>query len=146
MTNFLKFVIPQSMKRLIYFIFLLSFLNRVKAAVIPKTYRAISTSLAIKIDGKGNDEAWKTAEVASNFKQLDPVQGNDPSQQTEVRLVYDNTALYIFARMYDAHPDSILHELGNRDEGSELNSDAFRFGFDPYNKRQNGFFGRKQNH
>lgn len=139
MTNFLKFVIPQSMKRLIYFIFLLSFLNRVEAAVIPKTYRAISTSLAIKIDGKGNDEAWKAAEVAGNFKQLDPVQGNDPSQQTEVRLVYDNTALYIFARMYDAHPDSILHELGNRDEGSELNSDAFRFGCDPYNKRQNGY-------
>lgn len=107
--------------------------------VVPKTYRATFTNSPIKIDGKNNDEAWIKAEIAKDFTALDPVEGAAPTQQTEVRVMYDNSAVYLIAKMYDSHPDSILHELGNRDEASELNSDSFRFGFDPYNKRQGGY-------
>lgn len=39
--------------------------------------------------------------------------------------------------LYDENPDSILHELGNRDDG--LNADYFRFVIDPYNLRQDAF-------
>ncbi len=107
--------------------------------VIPKTYEAKATTLDIKIDGKMNDDAWKAANIAGDFIQLEPVEAAAVTQRTEVRLLYDNTAIYVFARMFDAQPDSILHELGNRDEGLDLNADGFRFAFDPYNKRQNGY-------
>ena len=107
--------------------------------VIPKTYEAIATSLDIKIDGKLNDEAWKKANSAGDFIQLEPVEAASVTQRTEVRVLYDNTAIYVFARLFDSRPDSILHELGNRDEGLNLNADGFRFAFDPYNKRQSGY-------
>lgn len=94
---------------------------------------------SIKIDGIIDDKAWEKANLAGDFQQLDPLEGNEVSQKTEVRLLYDNTAIYIAAMLYDTSPDSILHELGNRDEASTLNADAFRFGLDPYNQRQNGY-------
>ena len=109
------------------------------ADVIPKRYFANELTSSIKFDGIPNDIAWKSAAVADNFIQLEPFEGALVSQKTEVRLLYDNTAIYVLAIMYDTHADSILHELGNRDEGYKLNSDAFRFGIDPYNNRQNGY-------
>lgn len=107
--------------------------------VTPKTYSATFATGALKIDGQIDDGAWNAATVAKDFIQLDPTEGAPVSQQTEVRLLYDHDAIYVSAMMFDTHPDSILHELGNRDENDQINSDQFRFGFDPYNKRQDGY-------
>jgi hypothetical protein len=109
------------------------------ADVIPKTYTVQRTSLPIVIDGEGIDSAWVNASIATDFVQLDPVEGLPASQHTEVKVLYDNSAVYVLAKMSDTHADSILHELGNRDEGDNLNTDAFRFGLDTYNKRQSGY-------
>ena len=121
-------------------LFILSFCNFTSfSEVIPKTYEAKSTTSEIKVDGKADESTWESATIAGDFAQLEPVEGTPVTQRTEVKLMYDNTAIYIFAKMYDTNPDSILHELGNRDEGGSLNADGFKFGFDPYNKRQNGY-------
>lgn len=109
------------------------------AEVIPRHYTATRIHTAINIDGKADEPAWQEGILTGDFTQLDPVEGAAVTQRTEFRLVYDNTSVYLTAHMFDTHPDSILRELGNRDEGSSLNSDAFRFGLDPYNKRQSGY-------
>ncbi len=109
------------------------------AEVQPKKYTAKPLSSAIKIDGTPNEPAWNSANVAENFIQLDPVEGAQASQRTEVKVLYDNNAVYFSAILYDSHPDSILHQLGNRDESGDLNSDFFRIGIDPYNIRQGGY-------
>ncbi len=109
------------------------------AEVIPKKYHVERRSSEIKIDGLPVEDAWSVASIAGNFIQHDPVEGAPVSQQTEVRILYDNTAIYLSVILYDNHPDSILHELGNRDEGGKLNCDAFHFGIDPYNKREDGY-------
>lgn len=129
------------MMRATFILFFTFFMITLKgfSEVVPKTYEAIPTSTDIKIDGKLNDEAWKSANIAGDFIQLEPVEAASVTQRTEVRVLYDNTAIYVFARLYDNRPDSILHELGNRDEGLNLNADGFRFAFDPYNKRQSGY-------
>lgn len=108
-------------------------------AVVPKTHCAGPVTGRIDIDGDLSEPAWAKAEIADGFIQLDPTEGAPASQQTQVRVLYDQTAIYISAYLFDTHPDSILHQLGNRDEGGELNSDAFRIGLDPYNKRQNAY-------
>ena len=127
------------MKKQLLILFFLISISLSYGEVIPKVYKATFSSSEIKIDGYGNDVAWKDAVIATDFIQLDPVEGDQPTQRTEVRLMYDNTAIYIFAHLFDSSPDSILHELGNRDESQSLNSDGFRIGLDPYNKRQNGY-------
>jgi len=53
-------------------------------------------------------------------------------------VAYDDEALYIAARMYDDHPDSIVSRIGRRD--AEMSSDWFGFAVDSYHDRRNAFF------
>ncbi|HSH50315.1 MAG TPA: DUF5916 domain-containing protein, partial [Bacteroidales bacterium] len=78
-----------------------------------------------KIDGRLDDEIWLNAPVAKDFIQYEPYNGHAPSLPTEVKILYDNHAIYFGAIMYDNHPDSIIKDLGNRDEYTSLNADLF---------------------
>ena len=78
---------------------------------------------SIKIDGSLEDEAWLNLPVAGDFQELSPQPGTPPQFQTEVRFAYDDAALFIGARMWDAAPDSILHQLSERDRMA--NTDEF---------------------
>jgi len=103
-----------------------------------RVYLIQRTARAPKIDGLLTDESWKNIESTGNFIQNLPLEGKPATQQSEIKLLYDNNALYVYARMFDTNPDSILHELGNRDD-QNLNTDYFRIGIDPYNLRQDGY-------
>ncbi len=121
----------------VFIIFLFSF--NAFADVVPKAYETVRLTGVVKIDGILNDEGWKNVPVADGFIQLEPTEGASTAQRTEVRLAYDNTAIYVSAMMYDSSPDSILHELGLRDESDMLNADYFKAAFDTYNNRQDGY-------
>ncbi len=106
---------------------------------VKKIYLATRLESVLKIDGILEEAAWEKAQIADNFIQLEPSEGLAVSQRSVVRLMYDNANLYVCAMLYDTSPDSVLQELGNRDEGGSINSDAFRLGIDPYNTRQTGY-------
>jgi len=92
-----------------------------------------------KIDGIIEEEIWKDVNIISDFVQYLPIEGNSPDHKTEVRIAYDNEAIYFAAFLYDSATDSILGELGSRDaEG--INADYFRVALDPYNNRQDAYF------
>ena len=63
-------------------------------SVAPKI-RAIRTTNPIKLDGVLNEPDWDRAPVISNFKQVEPKQGEPASFGTEVRVLFDNKNLYI---------------------------------------------------
>lgn len=98
---------------------------------------AVRTDKAPKIDGVIEPEIWSKAKPFSDFTMNRPIEGAQPTMKTEVAILYDDNAIYVSAMMYDPHPDSILHELGMRDD--DLNADLFRFVIDPYNIRQDAF-------
>ncbi len=98
------------------------------------TTRAVKTP---KIDGLLDDETWKSVPIISDFKQNFPNYNAEPTQTTNVQIVYDNTAIYIAAFLYDSCSDSICKQLGNRDD--QLNADNFRVVFDTYNTEQDAF-------
>ena len=100
--------------------------------------RVVRASGPISVDGNLDEAAWQAAPAIGGFKQRDPNEGSDPTQKTEVRLVYDEQALYVGARMYDTHPDSIVKILARRDGGSR--SDYFQVYVDPYYDRRTGYF------
>ncbi len=85
------------------------------------------------IDGIINEEIWEDAAVANDFFQFVPYNGHQPSQKTEVKIIYDNNAIYIGATLYDTAPDSIYRELGKRDEAGNLNADLFTVLINPFN-------------
>lgn len=103
-----------------------------------KSVSAFSTTEDIKIDGKLKEPAWMNAEPATGFIQYNPYNGAKPSFQTTVKILYDHTALYVGAMMYDPSPDSIFRELGLRDS-DHLNADFFSADFAPYNDGLNAF-------
>lgn len=103
-----------------------------------KKAEAGRTSAVIKIDGILDEDAWKQALPASDFIQRLPYNGFAASFRTEVRFVYDNTALYVGAMMSDTNPDSIPAQLGLRDSQG-LNADYFMLMLCPFNDGLNAF-------
>ena len=94
---------------------------------------------APKIDGVLDDEAWKDAEVAKDFVILRPDNGKQApeSHQTEVKVIYDDDAIYISANMMDPNPTNIPMEFTNRDNFGQ--SDFFLVTINPNDDGQNPF-------
>src|SRR4029450_2032734 len=61
----------------------------------------------IVVDGLLNDEVWLRAPAATSFTQRDPEEGKPVSEDTELRIAYDEEALYVGARMHDREPARI---------------------------------------
>jgi hypothetical protein len=77
----------------------------------------------VLVDGTLDEEVWKTATAVADFTQRDPDQGVPPRQKTEVRIAYDDDAVYVGARMFDTAPDSVVARVARRDNSA--NSDMF---------------------
>src|SRR5215217_7699274 len=60
------------------------------------------------IDGRSDDAVWRDAPKFSEFRQFEPRVDVPPSFKTEFQVAYDEKHLYVFARMFDPHPDSIM--------------------------------------
>ncbi|MCK9409543.1 MAG: carbohydrate binding family 9 domain-containing protein [Bacteroidetes bacterium] len=103
----------------------------------PKSLKAVRTTSAPIIDGNGNDAVWQSANSASDFVQREPVDNAAESERTEFKILYDDNNIYVYAMMYDSHPDSIVSRLARRDDIPE--SDWFGLGFDSYYDRQTAF-------
>jgi len=102
-----------------------------------KRVSATRTSEKISIDGTMAETSWRNAEVATDFLERNPTEGRRPKFRTEVRILYDHDNIYILGYCYDSHPDSILTQLGERDD--RLNADLFSVFFDTYNNMLDAF-------
>lgn len=124
------------MKRLFLFIALFQLITLSFAQEI-KQVKALRVIQVPKIDGVLDDEAWKEGVNATDFIQRALKPGEPALRKTEVKIVYDDIAMYVGAMMYDNKPDSILCELCQRD--NEANSDLFGLILDTYNDDINGY-------
>ena len=104
-----------------------------------KVLQAKSTIGNITIDGKNNEEAWQSAPIATDFIMFEPDNGKPISatKKTEVKVLYDNTAIYILATLNDDEPNKISKELTNRDVFGI--SDHFSVSINGYNDGQQDF-------
>ena len=100
--------------------------------------RATRLQGALSIDGKLDEPAWPNAVAHTTFVQRDPNEGQKATEETEVRVLYDDDAIYVGARLRDSTPSGIKALLGRRD--SELNSDSFTVYIDSYNDKRSGFY------
>jgi hypothetical protein len=92
----------------------------------------------IRLDGRLDEAAWQKASVMSDFTQSYPKPGAQPTDRTEVRVLYDDAAIYVGVRMFDAHPDSIAAQLARRD-ASGIYSDWIHVIIDSYHDRRTAF-------
>ena len=100
--------------------------------------RAARLTSAISVDGLLSEEVWKNGNAVTEFKQRDPNEGAPASQRTEVRVAYDDDAIYVGARLYDTAPESIYVRLSRRDVS--VPADRFSIYLDPYHDRRSGYY------
>ena len=93
----------------------------------------------IEIDGKLDENTWQTASIANDFIMFDPDNGKaiPENKRTEVKVLYDNDAIYIGAIMYDDNPEKILREITQRDNFGT--SDLFGVFINGFNDGQQDF-------
>jgi hypothetical protein len=106
------------------------------AAEAEKVAHALRASGPISIDGRLDEPAWQAAPVAGGFLQRDPDQGQPATEATELRLLFDDRALYVGARLADDEPAAIVRQLSRRDAPAE--ADTFTLYLDPHRDRRTG--------
>ncbi|HXG86945.1 MAG TPA: DUF5916 domain-containing protein [Vicinamibacterales bacterium] len=92
----------------------------------------------IELDGRLDEPSWATAPLAKDFIQNDPREGEPATFDTEVRLVYDDDALYIGVFAKDDKPSGIIiNEL--RKDFNTGNGDGFQVIIDTFLDERNGY-------
>ncbi|MDE0083768.1 MAG: DUF5916 domain-containing protein [Gammaproteobacteria bacterium] len=98
--------------------------------------RAVRHSGSISIDGVLDEAAWFEAPPVPEFVQTLPFEGAPVSERTEVRLAYDDDAIYVGATLDDRSP--VTTRLARRDAALG-DSDLFLVLFDSYHDHETGY-------
>jgi hypothetical protein len=103
----------------------------------------VRRSTPITVDGKLDEAAWAAATPISEFRQTRPTEGAAATLATEFRILYDDDALYVAARMSEpmgvagiraplARRDQLLAANGNNGSFNSLTTDKIAIVLDPY--------------
>jgi hypothetical protein len=98
---------------------------------------AVPANTPMVLDGRFSEEIWQQAPPVSDFQQREPAEGQPPSMRTEARMVYDESALYVAVRAFDADPDKLVGILTRRDQRSP--SDWIRVVVDSYFDKRSAY-------
>ncbi|MBI4541126.1 MAG: carbohydrate binding family 9 domain-containing protein [Gemmatimonadetes bacterium] len=103
--------------------------------------QAAPASGPIVIDGRLDEPSWAGAQPMTGFWQQEPETGYPATQQTVVRILYDEGFLYLSALCYDPDPAHLLSKTLERDYAglSVHNMDFFSFYLDTFLDRKNSF-------
>ncbi len=105
--------------------------------------RPVANAVAITnppiIDGQvSNDSIWRDIPTIGTLTQSQPNAGFPASENTDIRIAYTSTHLYVSVVCFDKNPDGLVISDARRD--ADLNgSDAILLIFDTYHDTQNGF-------
>ncbi|MGI9174453.1 MAG: DUF5916 domain-containing protein [Rhodothermales bacterium] len=98
---------------------------------------AAQVTRSLAVDGRLDEADWAAAIPIAGFTQFEPVEGGAPSQQTTVRVLYGDNALYVGAVLRDSEPDEVVQTLSRRDEPSLV--DRFWVAIDSYLDRKTAY-------
>lgn len=92
----------------------------------------------VKIDGVVNEPAWDSADAASNFYMILPMDTSYAKVRTDVKMTYDDKNIYLLVINYNGAPGPYMVESLRRDF-SFLKNDNFLLFMDPFDDQTNGF-------
>lgn len=102
-----------------------------------KSIEAVRAEQPLRVDGILDEPVWQRP-GRSDFLQVDPDEGQTPTEITSVWVAFDDAALYVAARLHDRSPREIVQRLGRRDTSPD--ADWFYVGIDSYHDRRTGFY------
>jgi len=104
-----------------------------------KSIQMVRTGTPPIIDGVLDDAVWEQAAYIDEFHQIIPVDHGEPSERTEVRILYDDDALYLGVKMY-IDPQLITANTLKQNTTFFGSDDYFSLSFDSFNTQRGGYF------
>jgi len=104
-----------------------------------------------QIDGFVTDPVWLSAEAFTRFRQADPRPGDNPTESTELRVLYDHASLYIGVLCRDSEPgrisaNNMSHDGGGPEQGMNFgqasrgaSDDIIRILLDPFQDKRSAY-------
>jgi hypothetical protein len=103
------------------------------------TVRAVRLDAPLTIDGRLDEGVYASIPPIADFIQQEPKEGQPATEKTEAWILFDETSIYIAARMWDSHPErEVANEL-RRDNGNILGNENFTFVIDTFHDKRNGY-------
>ncbi len=104
------------------------------------TVRAIRLDEAIGLDGVLDEPVYAAVPAITSFIQQVPDIGAPATERTEAWILFDETNVYVSARVWDSAPESqwVANEM-RRDTNQLRQNDTFAVFFDTFYDRRNGF-------
>ncbi len=106
----------------------------------PPRMSAQRISEEIKVDGVLDEPAWQNVEPIRELYQVQPDEGEPVTEQSEVRIMYDDNKLYFGFIFYDSEMDKIVANDMRRDSPGLRSNDYGFLLLDTYNDRRNAVF------
>jgi hypothetical protein len=118
--------------------------------------RAVRVDQGPKIDGHLSDPVWQSAILFAEFRMVEPQPNSDPTEKTELRVLYDEGSLYIGLLCLDGEPrriaaNTMAHDdtggsgggwmgMGFHHGGPDTSSDDLvRVLIDPFQDKRNAY-------
>ncbi|MFM8349052.1 MAG: carbohydrate binding family 9 domain-containing protein, partial [Bacteroidota bacterium] len=102
-----------------------------------KTVDALKTGNRLKVDGHLDEHEWKLAKPGPRFIQIEPFQGNAPTQDTDLRVVYNKDFLYLGVFAKDSLGKKAIRAVDFKRDFNFLAHDLITFSFDGFNDKRN---------
>ncbi|MDT0555284.1 DUF5916 domain-containing protein [Patiriisocius hiemis] len=100
------------------------------------TTTSVANLEPIKIDGVLDEATWDAVEWTTDYTQFEPDNGAAPTEQTKMKIVYDDKNLYVAFKCYQADPSTIEKRMGRRDD---FPGDWVEINIDSYGDERTGF-------
>ena len=103
------------------------------------TVRAVRVDEPLRLDGVLDEGVFETTPSLGGFIQQNPDEGAPATERTEAWVFYNDSNLYVAARLWDSAPESrwVANEM-QRDSFQIINNDYFSVGLDTFYDRRNG--------
>ena len=101
-------------------------------------YHIRKTLSPIRIDGVADEQAWKDAQVATDFYMVLPMDTSAAGVRTDVSMTYDQNNVYLLAVCYNPTGTRLMVESLRRDFAF-LKNDNFLVFIDPFEDQTTGF-------
>ncbi len=91
----------------------------------------------LQLDGSLDENVWRRAQPIEDFAQKEPNEFGAPNEHTEVRVAYDEDALWIGATMFCDNPQEMLATVSRRDNAG--NSQRIIISLDTYGDKRTAY-------
>ena len=137
---------PPKFQKIVISLFIIALLNaiviNIYAELDTKQIKAYRTYESVEIDGDLTETDWQHAEPMNEFTQVEPNEGENITETTELRILYDDENIYFGFTCYDSDMSKLIANEMRRDARDLHENDNVFVLLDTYNDKRSGFFFR----